>query len=122
MPAYQDVDKLHPESPKYQKDDATRAYQWYMSAVPEVEVKSGFYSIFDGQHIPIRLKGPAWHNYQIWCDRFKAEFDPNGLSNPPQPYDIDELVKRHPEFVTAEAKEAVDRVAKHRTDQSKKQG
>ncbi len=112
VPAYMDADIIDPESPAYDKEAATRIYQWYMSAVPAIEVKNGFYSIFDGQHVSVRLKAPAWHNYHIWAERFKAEFDPNGLSNPPQPFDVDEIEKRHPEFVTQEARDAVDRVAK----------
>ncbi|MFC1869741.1 FAD-binding oxidoreductase [Chloroflexota bacterium] len=109
--AYQDPDKLDPDSPKYRKEDIEKVYQWYMSAVPEIEVKTGFYNFFDGQHIPIRLKSPAWHNYDIWCDRFKAEFDPKGVGNPPMPFDIDELAERHPEFITDEVKKAVGKVA-----------
>jgi len=112
VPAYMDPDIIDPQSPAYNKEEATRVYQWYMSAVPAIEVKNGFYSIFDGQHIPVRLKAPAWHNYHIWCERFKQEFDPKGLSNPPQPFDIDEIEKRHPEFVTQEARDAVAKVAK----------
>jgi len=107
-----DPDIIDPNSAAYDKAQATKVYQWYMSAVPAIEVKNGFYSIFDGQHIPVRLKGPAWHNYHIWAERFKAEFDPKNLSNPPQPFDIDEIQKRRPEFVTQEAKDAVARVAK----------
>lgn len=84
----------------------------YMSAVPKIEVENGFYSIFDGQHIPIGLKGPAWHNYPRRVERFKREFDPKFLSNPPQPWDIDEIEKRHPELVTQETKDAVKRKAK----------
>ncbi len=112
VPAYMDPDKIDPKSPKYSKEEATRVYQWYMSAVPQIEVKNGFYSIFDGQHIPIGLKGPAWHNYPLWVERFKAEFDPQFVSNPPQPWDVDEIQKRHPEFVTKEAKEAIAKIAK----------
>jgi hypothetical protein len=112
VPAYMDPDTIFPGTPKFSPSKVTKTYRWYMSAVPKIEVETGFYSIFDGQHTPVRLKGPAWHNYQVWCDRFKAEFDPNGISNPPQPYDIDEIAARHPEFVTQEAKDAVDKVAK----------
>jgi hypothetical protein len=112
IPAYMDPDQIDEKSPKYSKKIRTRVFQWYMSAVPEIEVKNGFYSIFDGQHIPIGLKGPAWHNYPVWVERFKQEFDPQFLSNPPQPWDIDEIEKRHPELVTQEAKDAVKRIAK----------
>jgi hypothetical protein len=112
MPAYEDPDALDSYSPRYRQQDVTRVMQWYMSAVPEVDAETGFYSIFDGQHIPLRLKSPGWHNYHVWCDRFKAAFDPKGLSNPPQPYDVDEVVKAHPEFVTASAQKAMDRLAR----------
>lgn len=112
MPAYMDPDTVFPGSPKFNKEAVTRTYQWYMSTVPAIEVKTGFYSIFDGQHIPIRLKGPAWHNYPVWCERFKAEFDPNGVSNPPQPFDVDEIAARRPEFVTQEARDAINEIAK----------
>ena len=105
--AYEDVDKLDPQSPKYRKDDVTRVYQWYFSAVPSVDAKTGFYNFFDGQHIPVKLKSPGWHDYHIWCDRFKEEFDPQGVSNPPMPYDLDEVAERHPEFITPEVKEAI---------------
>jgi len=111
--AYQDVDKMDPESPRYNKDDQTKVYQWYMSTVPAVDAKTGFYNFFDAQHIAVKLKGPAWHNYHIWCEKFKQEFDPKGVSNPPQPFDIDEIANRHPEFITQEVREAIDRAAKH---------
>jgi len=112
IPAYMDPDIIDPNSPAYDKKEATRVYQWYMSEVPAIEVKNGFYTIFDGQHIPVRLKSPAYHNYHVWAERFKEEFDPKNLSNPPQPFDIDEIQNRHPEFVTQEARDSIARVAK----------
>ncbi len=110
--AYQDPDKMDPSSPKYNKDDVKRVYQWYFSTVPAVDAQTGFYNFFDGQHIPVRLKAPAWHHYDVWCDRFKAEFDPFGVSNPPMPYDLDVVAEKYPEYITEEVKKAVKRAAK----------
>ena len=112
VPAYMDPDIIDPESPAYDKEQATKVYQWYMSTAPAIEVKNGFYTIFDGQHIPVKIKAPAYHNYHIWAERFKQEFDPSNLSNPPQPFDIDEIADQHPEFITQDFKDAVSKVAK----------
>ncbi|MFC1969178.1 hypothetical protein ACFLVF_01645 [Chloroflexota bacterium] len=68
-------------------------------------------TFFDGQHMGAKLKSPAWHDYDIWCERFKAVFDPHNISNPPQPFDIDEIGKSHPEFITQEVKDAVNKAA-----------
>lgn len=108
--AYHDVEKMDPESPKHNKQDLAKAMQWYMSATPEIDVETGFPNAFQEWHQPIRMVAPAWHNYQIWLDRFKKEFDPQGVSNPPLPFATDEMVKMHPEFVTPKLKEAVDKV------------
>ena len=112
IPAYMDPDRLDPRSPKYSKADTARVMEWYMSAVPEIENRNGFFCIFDGQHEPLKLKGPAWHNYDVWVRRFKETFDPKWLSNPPQPFEVDETVERFPEFVTPESEQETARIAR----------
>jgi hypothetical protein len=98
IPAYPDPNRIDRHSPAYEPEAIRKVMQWYTSAVPLIEKGTGFYSIFDGQHTSLAQKGPNWHNYHMWCKRFKKEFDPMGLSNPPQPYDVDEIIKLHPEF------------------------
>lgn len=73
---------------RYMKKMAT----WYMEAVPNCDIKTGFHSFFAASSIPARYVGPYWHNYQVWQDRFKREFDPMGTSNPPAPYDPEEML------------------------------
>jgi len=112
IPAYMDPDYLDQDSPKYRKGDMIRVLQWFASAVPATEATSGFLSVFDGQHMPMRLKGPAHHNYDIWSDRFKAVFDPKGLCNPPQPFELEEMMTLYPEIVTPEDRKTLEDIAK----------
>ena len=120
--SYLDVDKLDMESPKFSKEVMTRVFQWYMSETPQAEMKAGFHNWFHGEHVPLRLIAPAWHNFDVWVDRFKQEFDSQEVCNPSVPYQTDELAERHPEFITAEVKEAVAKMAQELTRGGNKRG
>jgi hypothetical protein len=112
IPCYMDPDTLDKESPRYRKGDMLRIMQWMSSAVPAIEASTGFMSVFDGQHMPMRLKGPVHHHYEVWSDRFKAAFDPLNLCNPPQPYEVEEIIEMYPEIITPEDRNALETLGK----------
>ena len=48
---------------------------------------------------PLGLTGPAYDNYHLLLRKLKGVFDPNNLSNPPRPFDLDEVVEKHAPWV-----------------------
>jgi FAD/FMN-containing dehydrogenase len=103
---YMDVNKIDPESLNYDKKDAERVYEWYVSQAPAVHIQTGFYCPYS-RGFPFEIQAVPWGNFTLWMDRFKKEFDPKGLSNPGYPRDGNEGYKRHPQFVNRELKETI---------------
>jgi len=99
---YMDPDSIDPESPQYSAEDAKRVYQWYMSEAPRIHVDTGFYQPFN-RGLPFSWAAAPWHQYDIWMERVKREFDPNHVSNPSYP-EGNEIAARYPEFITDEVK------------------
>lgn len=44
---------------------------------------------------PVGLSGPAYDNYHLMLSKVKRTFDPNNISNPPRPLDVDEAIENH---------------------------
>ena len=75
-------------------------------------MSTGILSIFPNLTMPIRLFAPAFHHYDVWLDRFKAEFDPAGISGPSHPYLFDQMLDEvFPDAVTDELRENIAKVA-----------
>ena len=67
-----------------------------MEVVSDVSNETGACNFFGAFHHGLLFKGPHWSNFQVWVDRFKNEFDPDRLSNPPAPYDPEEIIESLP--------------------------
>jgi len=82
--------------------------RWRFSEAEKIIIEKGNQSFFGSLIQPLRVFAPAFHNYHVWLDRFKKEFDPKGLSAPGQPYIQDRMVDElFPDSITDEMKEAI---------------
>ncbi len=78
-----------PDDENIQKVD-----EWVYLAIAKEYVKRGLYSAFLYQ-TPMELSGPAYGpNFHNWMKKVKGVFDPNSLSNPPVPFDVDEIIDK----------------------------
>jgi hypothetical protein len=76
--------------------DMEKVDQFYVEVGRE-NIRKGFYTAFLMTLRPLLLTGPAYGpNYHSWILKLKEVFDPNSLSNPPNPQDHDEFVERAP--------------------------
>lgn len=72
-----------------------RVDEWYFIAGPKLDIEKGLYNFFNITYSPLYLVGPEYGpNYHVWMLKIKEALDPNGISNPPYPRCIDELVER----------------------------
>jgi glycolate oxidase len=75
--------------------DITKTDEWIYVAVPKEDIRVGLFNGFTIYESPLELSGPAYGpNVHHWMKKTKAIFDPNSLSNPPVPADVDELVDK----------------------------
>ncbi|RJQ36459.1 MAG: FAD-binding oxidoreductase [Dehalococcoidia bacterium] len=89
-----------------------RFMRWRVSEAGRIIIETGNQGFFYSLVTPVRVFAPALQNYDVWLDRMKAEFDPNGISAPGHPYIFDEIVdKVFPGAITDELKDAVKKVA-----------
>lgn len=93
---YQNVDHWDPLSPFFNREIHGKGFKWVMEAVPDVNNETGSTNFFGAFHQCLLYKGPHASNFQVWVDRFKGEFDPDGLSNPPAPYDPEKVIESLP--------------------------
>jgi FAD binding domain-containing protein len=85
--------------------------RWRISEAGKVLLNTGLYSFFYSLVTPVKLFSSCFHNYTDWLDRFKAEFDPKGLSAPGHPYIIDKMLdEKFPDSVTQELKDKIAEV------------
>lgn len=108
---YLKMENIDPDSPQYNSEDVVRMWHWYLCETLIRELRTGLSTWCLGDTVPTRMAARGFHDFDIWIDRFKKEFDPKSLSNPVEPYAVDEIVKRHPEFITPEYREAITEVA-----------
>ncbi|MDY7034701.1 MAG: FAD-binding protein [Thermodesulfobacteriota bacterium] len=93
---YQNVDYWDPLSPFYNPKTREKGMKWSLEMVPDVDAKTGSYNFFGGLQYPLLYAGPTRSDFQVWIDRFKDEFDPGGLANPPAPYEMEEMLELLP--------------------------
>ena len=66
---------------------------WVLIESHKEDIRRGISSFFILSQSPFSLTGPAYGpNFGSWMLKMKEAFDPNGISSPPFPHDIDELV------------------------------
>lgn len=93
---YQNVDYWDPLSPFFNPEIHEKGLKWAMEVISDVSNETGACNFFGAYHHGLLYKGPYWSNFQVWVDRFKNEFDPAGLSNPPAPYDPEKMAESLP--------------------------
>jgi len=104
---HMNVSKCDLLSELYDPDYVKKMIEWHFEETPFVDAKMGFFNFFPASGFPILVQGPFFNDYQVWIDRFKKEFDPNGISNPPAPYDPENVIKRLPVFMLNKARRIV---------------
>lgn len=76
-------------------EDIKRTDEWVYIAVPKEDIRVGLFNGFKIYESPLELTGRAYGpNVQDWMKKTKAVFDPNNLSNPPVPSDVDEVIEK----------------------------
>lgn len=68
--------------------------RWYVEAVRQ-DVQELCYSGMQMNYGPVEMVGRAYGDHHIQLKELKAIFDPNGVSNPPRPFDFDENLERY---------------------------
>jgi FAD/FMN-containing dehydrogenase len=71
-----------------------RLDQWYFDEIPKADARLGMYNLFQCQMIPVYSTKKFGPNHHLWIERVKKLFDPKELSNPPCPFEFDEMVRR----------------------------
>jgi len=93
---------IFPLDPNFNPELAGRFLPWAISVGPTILQKYGGVSQFDNIIHPISLKGRAYPGFDAWLTRFKKEFDPKNVSNPPYPHMVEEVAKLLPPQVVTE--------------------
>jgi len=111
--AFPDASELDPEDKAAGVDYLPAKFmQWRMSEAGKTLLSTGLFSFFQNLTVPVRLSAPAFHDFDVWLQRFKKEFDPKGLSAPSHPYLFDEMVEKvFPDSVTDEMRQTIAKVA-----------
>ena len=104
---HMNVSKCDPLSLLYSSEYIKDIIEWHFEKTPFIDERIGFFNFFPASGYPILVQGPFFNNYQIWIDRFKKEFDPKCVSNPPAPYDPETLIKELPEFIANKARRII---------------
>jgi FAD/FMN-containing dehydrogenases len=96
---YMNVDRCDPMSEDYDPVYLSQMIPWYFEETPEIDATTGFLDFFPASCHGILYQGPYYHDYQVWTDRFKEEFDPRTVSNPPAPFDPEMITEMLPPFM-----------------------
>jgi hypothetical protein len=71
--------------------------EWYFIAVPKLDIRKGIYNGFQLCLTPFSLTAPSLGpNSDKWLLKVKDMLDPDWISNPPSPIDVDEAIERTP--------------------------
>jgi hypothetical protein len=104
--------KIDPTAPEYDAGNAKRYLEFRYNQGLQLSMETGALSFFDGQVQPIGEIAKVTQNYSIWLDRFKKEFDPDGLAAPGHPYLVDKFIKEsHPGVINARTQKMQKEVA-----------
>ncbi len=96
---YMNVEYCDPLSPAYNPEYVAGMIGWYFEETPDIDGQTGFLDFFPASCHGVLYQGPLFSDYQVWTDRFKDEFDPKTLSNPPAPYDPEFITEMLPPFM-----------------------
>ncbi len=107
-----DCEKMDPVNPKFDPGGALVPFLTFLhSEVAICLMKYGNVNLFGNGHINSKLlQGPAWHNYHLWVQKFKAEFDPKDVCRKGLADHMDIVINMVPPCITEEYKETVKEV------------
>jgi len=105
--------RMDPTAPEFDAGSAKRYLKWRYNQGLGLGLETGALSFFDGQVQPVGEIARTTHNYGIWLERFKKEFDPKGLAAPGHPFLVDKFVNElHPDTLTPELRKKQRAAAK----------
>jgi len=107
-----DCEKMDKVNPKFDPPGSLVPFLTFLhSEVPTTLLKYGNVNLFGNGHINSKLiLGPAWHNYQIWTQKVKAEFDPNDVCRKGLADHMDIVINMVPPCITEELKDTIKEV------------
>lgn len=109
---YPDSQKVDPRDPKFDPGVVATNVMWMESVCLATQMKYGFHGLFGNGVLNSALElGPTKHNYHVWIDRIKGEFDPKNLANPPTLRMIDALLHQSPWLLTEEYRQIQNKIA-----------
>lgn len=97
-----DCAQIDPLDPNFNPEVAGRFLPWAISTGPTISQKFGMVSLFDNITHPLSLKAQAYPGFDAWVTRFKEEFDPKNVSNPPYPHMVEQVAPLLPPTVVSE--------------------
>lgn len=103
--AHVDCEKADPANPKFDMNTVGGLLTFLESVIPGTVIKYGFSNLFGNGHINSKqLLGPTQHNYHIWTQKFKDEFDPNDVCRKGLADHMDMIIGGAPQIITEEFK------------------
>jgi hypothetical protein len=110
--AHVDCEKIDPANPKFDPPGSLVPLLMFLhSEVPGSVIKHGTVNLFGNGHINSKLiLGPANHNYHLWVQKLKAEFDPNDVCRKGLADHMDLVINQVPPCITEEFKETMKQV------------
>jgi hypothetical protein len=104
-----DCEKMDPANSKFDPGGTLVPFLTFLhSEVPTTLIKYGNVNLFGNGHINSKLiLGPAWHNYHIWTQKLKAEFDPKDVCRKGLADHMDIVINQVPPCITEELKNTI---------------
>jgi FAD/FMN-containing dehydrogenase len=75
-------------------EDRHAVDRWFIAAIKQ-DINEGCYSGLQGSLTPLGLLGPGYDNHHLLLRKIKWAFDPNFVSNPPRPFEVDEQIEKY---------------------------
>jgi len=107
-----DCEKIDPANPRFDMNSVGGLLTFLESEVPKLLVKYGWANLFGNGHINSKLLlGPTMHNYHIWTQKIKSEFDPKDVCRKGLADHIDMIIAGAPMIITEDFKATAKQVA-----------
>jgi hypothetical protein len=110
--AIPDCEKFDPTNPKFDPNTIGAFLTFLESEVPKIMVENGQSNLFGMGFINSKnLLGPGMHNYHLWVQKLKKEFDPKGVCRKGCDDAMDVIIGSAPAIITEGFKQVAKRVA-----------
>jgi len=110
--AHPDCEKVDPANPKFDPNVLGGLLTFLLSDTCKLIVKHGSHNFFGNGFINSKLLlGPTQHNYHVWTQKLKKEFDPNDVCRKGCADAIDLIASGAPPVLTDEFKGILKRVS-----------